>query len=805
MYNAIIAKIEKVYLHPNADKIQLAIILNSQVVVGLDAKEGDIVVYFESDGQLSEEYAKANDLIAYTNEAGEKKGGYFDKNRRIRCQKFRGEKSEAYCSSIESLTFTGYDITKLKVGDRFDTLNGIKICNKYITENTKKAQSIKTNKKKESQFHKHFKQHVRNLFPEHIETNQWRHYSDSVEKGSLITITHKLHGTCLINQTKIIMEDGSTKNINKVKIGDCVLGYREGKVVKSKVLTVFDNGTNKTSWLNFKFSRIGCGHGNTFGAIICTPEHPIYSFSKEAYIEAQNITQGEEVGLLLADKNLYTTYRQLIIGKLLGDGHLLQNDTSAKIEFSHKKDHIDYIHWMLCNLGDLANPKLSYRTSGYGTEMVRAATRYNKFIKYEFGDWINKNSIPERIIKEIDPLALAVWYMDDGSLAHNDSQEDRACIAICSISEDKLYIIEKIFEKFGITPVFYYALKYWRLRLNKDEASKFFELICSYVPEVMQYKLPKEYRGRYKEISCLKSQTDYIIKKVKFIEKKYICPKKIKSKKWDIETETHNFFANGLLVHNSGRISYIPVPIKLNFFQKVLNKLFFGGREHHNYKHIQGTRRVIKYNYGDGEGDGGYYGADAFRDKISDSIKTAMNKNEIIYFEIVGYTDTGSPIMGSVDTTKLKDKEFTKRFGQTMTYKYGCLQGECEAYVYRIAVVNPDGITEELPWDKVKRRCREMGINHVPEIATFIFNGDKENLKAYIDKLTDAEDIADSIDASHIREGICIRIDKPNGKMEVLKSKTFHFRVLEGIIKDSGVADAEEAEDIKTEEISNEN
>ena len=74
-------------------------------------------------------------------------------------------------------------------------------------------------------------------------------------------------------------------------------------------------------------------------------------------------------------------------------------------------------------------------------------------------------------------------------------------------------------------------------------------------------------------------------------------------------------------------------------------------------------------------------------------------------------------------------------------------------------------------------------------------------MKVYIDKLTDAEDIADSIDASHIREGICIRIDKPNGKMEILKNKTFCFKCLEGIIKDSGVVDSEEVEDIKTEEI----
>ena len=55
--------------------------------------------------------------------------------------------------------------------------------------------------------------------------------------------------------------------------------------------------------------------------------------------------------------------------------------------------------------------------------------------------------------------------------------------------------------------------------------------------------------------------------------------------------------------------------------------------------------------------------------------------------------------------------------------------------------------------------------------------------------------MADPLDASHIREGICIRVDNlETGKMKIWKNKTFAFKVLEGIVKDAGGVDTEEVE-----------
>jgi hypothetical protein len=50
------------------------------------------------------------------------------------------------------------------------------------------------------------------------------------------------------------------------------------------------------------------------------------------------------------------------------------------------------------------------------------------------------------------------------------------------------------------------------------------------------------------------------------------------------------------------------------------------------------------------------------------------------------------------------------------------------------------------------------------------------------------------LDIRHLKEGVCVRIDQHGIRPKVYKHKSFNFKVLEGIIKDSGVIDSEEAQ-----------
>jgi co-chaperonin GroES (HSP10) len=78
-------------------------------------------------------------------------------------------------------------------------------------------------------------------------------------------------------------------------------------------------------------------------------------------------------------------------------------------------------------------------------------------------------------------------------------------------------------------------------------------------------------------------------------------------------------------------------------------------------------------------GEGGFYGTDAFRFKATEGI--ALHKGEVVYGELVGYTDTGRPIMDTQSTVNLKDKDITRQFGEVMEYAYGQPQGTCGFHV----------------------------------------------------------------------------------------------------------------------------
>lgn len=65
-YYGIVSKLENVRLHPNADRLKLAVALGYTVVVGLDAKEDDVVILFPDDGQLSEQFCFENSLYNKT-------------------------------------------------------------------------------------------------------------------------------------------------------------------------------------------------------------------------------------------------------------------------------------------------------------------------------------------------------------------------------------------------------------------------------------------------------------------------------------------------------------------------------------------------------------------------------------------------------------------------------------------------------------------------------------------------------------------------------------------------------------------
>ena len=274
----------------------------------------------------------------------------------------------------------------------------------------------------------------------------------------------------------------------------------------------------------------------------------------------------------------------------------------------------------------------------------------------------------------------------------------------------------------------------------------------------------------------------------------------------------------------SQRTGYLPVfkGYKRTFKDWLLRR---DGKPIYDWGYVSGTRRTVLDNY-----DGGYYGSNEFREQHSKTFEGKLWKGETVYYEVVGFTHTGAPIMAEGNNEKL-GKDFVKQYGKTTVFSYGCrplgldinvsyFEGNIEEgivkeypqsdiYVYRMTMTNEDGAVVEYTPDFMRYRCEQMGVKTVPVMWKGIIpahTGDAAAIRlgqdagAWIkEKAEQYYDGPDPIGKTHVREGVVVRIlNRP--KFTAFKHKNFSFKVLEGIIKDTAAApDMEEAQEIEIE------
>ena len=274
----------------------------------------------------------------------------------------------------------------------------------------------------------------------------------------------------------------------------------------------------------------------------------------------------------------------------------------------------------------------------------------------------------------------------------------------------------------------------------------------------------------------------------------------------------------------SQRTGYLPV---FKGYKRTFKDWLFrrDGKPIYDWGYVSGTRRTVLDNY-----DGGYYGSNEFREQHSKTFEGKLWKGETVYYEVVGFTHTGAPIMAEGNNEKL-GKDFVKQYGKTTVFSYGCdpegesfkheyadcwdgmnvreFKPQSDIYVYRMTMTNEDGAVVEYTPDFMRYRCEQMGVKTVPVMWKGIIpahTGDAAAIRlgqdagAWIkEKAEQYYDGPDPIGKTHVREGVVVRIlNRP--KFTAFKHKNFSFKVLEGIIKDTAAApDMEEAQEIEIE------
>lgn len=237
------------------------------------------------------------------------------------------------------------------------------------------------------------------------------------------------------------------------------------------------------------------------------------------------------------------------------------------------------------------------------------------------------------------------------------------------------------------------------------------------------------------------------------------------------------------------RVGHALVYRQLNWFERLLKKISKVKIDEKSYRYVVGSRRVIKsIDFNGLEGKQHYYSEDIWT-SAAKVFENKLHKGELIFSEIVGWIN--------------------KQTQAQKGYSYSLPEGEHKVYVYRIARTNEDGVVQDLSWNLMKERCKELGVDSVPEVfygtvRKFLENHkvefDDGNWQDVLERLLkkdylEKQSIFSSSNWSNVEEGLVLHRQQL-GVFDYLKIKAFGFLNHESKMNDKGEADIEEDQQV---------
>lgn len=188
--------------------------------------------------------------------------------------------------------------------------------------------------------------------------------------------------------------------------------------------------------------------------------------------------------------------REIIIGNILGDGHLeFDGFHGTRLQIKQKEKHKDYVFWLYEELKNLCLSSPKQRKDNYqwyfSTRFLVELTLLHQI--FYFG---KKKVIPKNISElVISPLTLAIWYMDDGRLDWRPKDHYAFIINTDSFQLKEVQLLKKALKKnFGIETNVYNSLcrgkRYPKIYIGKKGRDKFLSSIRPYILKCVSYKLP---------------------------------------------------------------------------------------------------------------------------------------------------------------------------------------------------------------------------------------------------------------------------------------------------------------------------
>lgn len=210
--------------------------------------------------------------------------------------------------------------------------------------------------------------------------------------------------------------------------------------------------------------------------------------------------RNKEIELSQASLKLTDVQRELLVGTLLGDAHLeTRTGRTYRLKIEHSLKQQSYVLWLATQFHAWLLKPAHERAH---TSMIRGEEKTHqkflfttvssaafRFYAQQFYE-ARRKIVPRTIARMLTPLALAVWYMDDGSIK---SRHHRSAFlntqGFDDVSIERLQ--SALFVRYGIKTTIRTGRDGKQIYLVSETAEKFFTLIQPHVIPEMEYKIPQ--------------------------------------------------------------------------------------------------------------------------------------------------------------------------------------------------------------------------------------------------------------------------------------------------------------------------
>jgi recombination protein RecA len=365
---------------------------------------------------------------------------------------------------------------------------------------------------------------------------------------------------CFNYSTRVTLADGTQEKIGEIvnqKMPVEVLSYdpETDRVVPRKVVNWFDNGPAER-FLQFTVEKSG---GNGRAQFAATENHLIRT--PGGWLHAGELMAGDRV--MVAEEELLSGQQwQVVLGSLMGDGNLspnLHDRHGVRFRMGHGAKQAGYLDWKVSLLGNVASTRTTNDKDAVFADFTPLPELDELRRAVYLGD--GRKHLSWDYLKALTPLALAVWYMDDGGFTlrskgvrqrtEGGSGRIEICVeAMSPGTRERLlaYLRDThgLDVRLGARGTRGKAV----LTFSTAATARFQEIVAPYVHPSMEYKLLPRFQGRFAvEPQFVAPVMRPVPARVLDI---HVKPPTRSMSRFDIEVEgNHNYFVDGVMVHNS--------------------------------------------------------------------------------------------------------------------------------------------------------------------------------------------------------------------------------------------------------------